>query len=33
MANNYKLLILRLGDDMNFPAKGEIVGVHYILRN
>jgi FKBP-type peptidyl-prolyl cis-trans isomerase 2 len=24
---------LRLGDAINFPHKGELVGVHYTLRN
>ena len=32
MSNN-KAKTLRLGDNINFPQKGECVGVHYTLRN
>ncbi len=28
-----KAKTLRLGDNINFPQKGECVGVHYTLRN
>jgi FKBP-type peptidyl-prolyl cis-trans isomerase len=28
-----KLTTLRLGDNINYPQKGENVGVHYTLRN
>ena len=30
---SYNIKPLRLGDCINFPSKGEIVGVHYILRD
>ena len=30
---NAKIITLRLGDNINYPQKGECVGVHYILRN
>jgi FKBP-type peptidyl-prolyl cis-trans isomerase len=28
-----KMSTLRLGDNINYPQKGECVGVHYTLRN
>jgi FKBP-type peptidyl-prolyl cis-trans isomerase 2 len=28
-----KITTLRLGDNINYPQKGECVGVHYTLRN
>ena len=30
---SYNIKQLRLGDCINFPTKGEIVGIHYILRD
>jgi len=33
MSEKSTLTHLRLGDCINFPQKGEIVGVHYTLRN
>lgn len=27
-----KVTVLRLGDNINYPQKGESVGVHYTLR-
>lgn len=32
-SNDYELTMLRLGDGINYPSKGELVGVHYTLRN
>ena len=33
MTKNVTFTHLRLGDCINFPQKGELVGVHYTLRN
>ena len=30
---SYNIKQLRLGDCINFPTKGEIVGINYILRD
>ena len=30
---NENIKILRLGDCLNYPSKGELVGVHYILKD
>lgn len=30
---SYNIKTLRLGDCINFPSRGEVVGVHYILRD
>lgn len=33
MNDKNRFVYLRLGDCINFPQKGELVGVHYTLRN
>ena len=33
MNDKTKLIHLRLGDCVNYPQRGELVGVHYALRN
>lgn len=33
MSDKSELIHLRLGDCISFPQKGELVGVHYTLRN
>ena len=31
--DNSTVTVLRLGDTLNFPQKGELVGVHYVVRD
>lgn len=33
MAEKNSIVHLKLGDCINYPQKGELVGVHYTLRN